>query len=158
MEKAVKPQQAIAPRTNGENFAEFLDDDENSDAVFICNDDVGVHVHRLLLIKKSDEFKEIFKEMNEKGTRTEKIWQVDSETMKQILKYAYTGIADHKDIETTKEIYQGAVAFEMLELQLQCVDSLINRIDLENVLDIFQVANELELEELTGKCLSFIMK
>lgn len=159
MTKPTKPQQANIPKTVGEtSFAEFLDDNESSDASFTCSDGVRLEVHRVFLIKKSAEFKKIFATMKQQQKIMEKFNDVDSVTMKEILKYAYTGSADLKDIQVAKKTYQAAITYDLPELQLQCADSLHHKINSQTVLDIFEMANELKLEKLTEKSLHHIMK
>lgn len=140
------------------SFAEFLDDDGTSDASFTCSDGVRVEVHRLLLIKKSSEFKKIFTAMKQQHKTVRKLTNIDSQTLKQILKFAYTGSPDLKDIQLIKKTYQAAITYDIPELQLQCIDALSNQITSETVLEIFEIADDLELNKVTGECLAHIMK
>lgn len=140
------------------SFAEFLDDDTTSDATFTCSDGVKIEVHRVFLVKKSEEFKKIFAEMKQKHKRIRKLTDVDSETLKEILKFAYTGSTDIKDIQLIRKVYWAAVAYDIPELKLQCADLLIGMMNSENVLDILEITDGLRIEKVTEKCLQYIIK
>lgn len=159
MEKAENPQEVRRFQSAGDlSFAEFLDDEETSDATIICSDGVMVYVHRLLLIKKSTEFKKIFAALKEQHKTIGKLTNIDSETLKEVLKFAYTGSADIKNIHLVNKVYWAAVVYDMPELQLQCANLLSNLINSENVLEILEVTNELKLEMISEKCLQYMMK
>lgn len=147
------------PIASGEaNFAEFLEDKEMSDATFICSDDKKIPVHRVILAKKSQAFKDIFKEMKTQLINVQVFRDVDSDTMKEIIKHIYSGNANLTDINLVSKVYTAAKKFDLSELQLQCVDALSNQIDYEKVLAIFETANKLELFNVEAKAVAFIME
>lgn len=159
MKRTQKPEVDNKPNAAKEmSFEEFLDDRKTSDATFICSDDKKVPVHRVLLMKKSAVFREIFQDSQKQNTKMPVFCGVDSQTMKEVLKHVYTGNATLTDIDLISKVYKAAQRFELSELQLQCVDALLNQINIEKVLAILETANKLGLGELEAKAVSFIMK
>lgn len=159
MKKSQAPKADNKPAATGEiSFAEFLEDDKTSDVTFICSDDKKIPVHRILLIKKSPAFKETLEAMTAQDKKIMIFRDVDSQTMKEVLKYIYSDNATLTDIDLVSKVYQAAQIFDLAELQLQCVDALSNQICCEKVAAIFEAAHKLELVDIEAKAVSYIME
>lgn len=149
------PDEASAARFD---FSSFLNNKERSDASFVTSDGVPFAVHQLILIgAKSREFKKIIDMMNEQQEKVYTFTEIDSETMKEVLKFVYTGSAELKDVSLAQKVYKAAKHFDLLDLQQQCIEALVKQVNLNTVLGVFEFAYDLKLKEVKQECLECIL-
>ena len=148
-----------APNAVSDDY-KFFNNKAYSDCVFVSNDNLQLPVHRVILLKQSDEFKKIFDAMTLKNTNLQKFESINAETMKAVMSFCYTGNIMLNKGGLTAKILHAASFFKLTKLKKLCVDYLINHLDTQNVLNIFGMAckEQNDVPMLEDKCLTFIIR
>lgn len=106
---------------------------------------------------RSEYFKRMFTiDMQEKKSKTVTFEDIHSSTLKELLKFIYTGKAKIADDNKAKDLLYASEKFGIEALKSFCVDSF--KIKKENVLEIFATACTFNAKELEEKCLDFILE
>lgn len=146
-----------APNAVGDDY-KFFNNKAYSDCTFVSSDNVQVPVHRIILLKQSDQFKIIFDAMTNINTKLFRFPNIDAETMKAVMSFCYTGNAMLNDESLTAKILSAATHFKLKKLKKVCADFLIRHLDTQNVLKLFEMSNKNDVPVLEDKCLTFIIR
>lgn len=139
-----------------ETCSHYFENAAYSDFTLICEDGTALPVHRVFLAKKSPTFKKMFDtEVHEQKTTLK---EINSETMKEVLRYIYCGNANIQDVKLITNVLYAAALYEIEELKILCIDGLMEQINKENVMGILDIAVVFGHEELEKKCLGVILK
>ncbi|XP_065336065.1 RCC1 and BTB domain-containing protein 1-like [Cloeon dipterum] len=106
---------------------QFFDDPDTSDFTFTV-EEKKIHAHKLILMMRSDKFREIFKRSESKEVVTEHSYAV----FHAFLKYIYTDEIKMNQ-ETVIDVLALAYAFEMTDLKERCVHFMKNNLTFDNV-------------------------
>lgn len=136
-------------------YAKYFESKEYADFTLICNDEVEIPVHRMFLAQESDVFKELF---NKKKKPSAFVKLFDSSTMTELLSFIYTGEANFSSIPLTSTLLQAAIHFRLRALEERCVDELSDRVNKQNVFDIWNAAVLNGAEQLDHQCQLYIAK
>lgn len=80
---------------------------------------------------------------------------IDGDTMLEILRYMYMDEAQNVDTLATKLLY-GAEKYNLNALKEICIESLLESLSLNNVIDYLILADRYSSEILLRKCISLI--
>lgn len=136
----------------------FFNNKAYSDCVFLCSDGLQVPVHRVILTKRSPGFKILFDAMTRNKTNSRKFDNIDSDTMKAVMSFIYTGNVMLNDDKLSAKVLRAATEFKLMELKKLCADVLIHHLDAQNVLSLLELATDNEAALLEDKCLTFIIR
>ncbi|CRK98220.1 CLUMA_CG011583, isoform A [Clunio marinus] len=108
-----------------------------------CNDEKSLYVHRVILAAKSPVFMAMMtNDMEEAAENCVTLHDVDSVTMKELLRYIYCETVESIDALAPKLIYE-AEKYHLDNLKLMCKNSLISNLSIDNVLDNLIIASRL---------------
>ena len=86
------------------------------------------------------------------------IEDVDAATFKQLLRYVYCGqLPDDMD-ELPEKFLPSAEKYDMKEMKVACVASMIKNIKVENVVDYVVMAHLFQYSDLKMECLQHLQK
>lgn len=139
-----------------ETCSSYFENSAYSDFTLICDDGTALPVHRVFLAQKSPVFKKLFDSEIHEQKATLK--EINSDTMKEVLRFIYCGNADIQDVKVITNVLFAAAQYEIAELITQCIDGLMEQIDKDNVLAILNIAVLYKHVELENKCLAVILK
>ncbi|CAB3383680.1 Hypothetical predicted protein [Cloeon dipterum] len=106
---------------------QFFDDPETSDFTFTV-EEKKIHVHKLILMMRSEKFREIFKRSDSEEVVTEHSYVV----FHAFLKYIYTDEIKMNQ-ETVIDFLALANAFQLSGLKEMCMDFMKNNLRLDNI-------------------------
>lgn len=153
---SVLDRSAVSQGYSCETCSHYFENPAFSDFTLICNDGVSLPVHRVFLAKKSSVFKTLFEtEMHENKTTLN---DINSKTMKEVLRFIYCGNAEIQEVEVITEVLHAAATYEIAELISLCIDGLMDKIDKNTVMAILNLAYVYRHVELENKCLGVILK
>ncbi|CRK98230.1 CLUMA_CG011593, isoform A [Clunio marinus] len=123
-----------------------------------CNDEESLYVHRVILAAKSPVFMAMMtNDMEEAAENCVTLHDVDSVTMKELLRYIYCETVENIDAMAPKLIYE-AEKYHLDNLKMMCKNSLISNLSIDNVLDNLIIASRLScVKDLFEKCVDVIL-
>ncbi|XP_057325963.1 TD and POZ domain-containing protein 5-like [Microplitis mediator] len=112
-------------------------------------------VHKIILVAQSKKF---LKKINDDNASIE-INDVDSETMKEVLMFLYTGKTKAaEETEVARKVFSAATNYEILQLKSLCENTLMRNMAIDNVLAIVDMAYKLKATKLYEKSLAYMVK
>lgn len=142
-----------------EFFAKHHGDTELADFTLTSSDGEDFQIHRMILADQSEFFKKMFRiDMKEKKAKSVTFEDIDSSTLKSVLKFFYTRELEIVDDKMTKDLLYAAEKFAFDDLKSFCAIKLIEKVTVENVLETFVTADMFNVEELEEKCLQIIVE
>lgn len=125
--------------------------------VVLCIDNNKIHVHRLVLEMASKYFERMFAtEMKESKSKEVQLKEIDLETLKSLIKFAYTHTVESKKINV--KLLAASDYFEVLCLMEICSAYLSKNLSLKNVTEICLAAYLHNIEDLTNDAVAFMAK
>ena len=154
-EGTVSPQVSLREDTSeinrlrklSENFSNLLLDENTSDFLILCGDD-EFRVHRNILKSRSSYFNGLLSNnFAENKTGRIVIKNMDSNTVKSLIEYMYSGRL--KDLESNcTQLLKAANMYDLPLLKKSCEDELISTMTVDNVVDLFVLAEDHNAVEL----------
>jgi hypothetical protein len=133
------------------------EDTDFADFTLTSSDGKDFQVHRVFLSDRSDYFKKMFTtDMKEKKAKSVTYEDIDSTTLKAVLKFIYTGEYEIADTKMAKDLLYAADRFGLTALKSICVNKLIGEVKAENALEILTVSDLFNAKDLEEKCLWII--
>lgn len=143
---------------SSQSFSNYFKQKNYSDFTLVCSDEVEIPIHRVFLAQQSVVFKAMFDiEMTEKEKKQVLIDDIDSKTMDEVLHYIYAGFLRPCDTEILIKIIYAAEKYELSELKSWCIDDLMTKVSLENVLSVLEAADLHNIKRLEERCLCEIL-
>ena len=136
------------------NYGRFLNSEKLSDFKFVCSDGVEIPAHRFVLIANAPA---MYKKLPPIDPQNRRPINEDGETIMQVLRFLYTGRIDNL-LKMELKLLRCADKYEMDELKTFVAQLMIKNINIDNVLDYFELADEYDEDELLEKCIFFIHK
>ena len=136
------------------NYGRFLNSEKLSDFKFVCSDGVEIPAHRFVLIANAPT---MYKKLPPIDPQNRRPINEDGETIMQVLRFLYTGRIDNL-LKMELKLLRCADKYEMDELKTFVAQLMIKNINIDNVLDYFELADEYDEDELLEKCIFFIHK
>lgn len=138
-------------------FEYFFENDKFNDFLIICDDNVRIRVNRIVLAANSSVFKTMFNtEMIENDTREMKLDDIDGTTMKEFIRFLYTGKVDNMK-EVVLELMNAAEKYQVNQLKEFCASFMIDIISIENVCDFLICADLFKANFLAEASIEFII-
>ena len=134
-------------RKLSENFSNLLLDENTFDFLIYCGDD-KFPVHRNILKSRSSYFNGLLSnDFAENNTGHIVIENMDSDTVKNVIEYMYSGRL--KDLESNStQLLMAANMYDLPLLKKSCEDELISTMTVDNVVDLFVLAEDHNAVEL----------
>ena len=134
-------------RKLSENFSNLLLDENTLDFLIYCGDD-KLPVHRNILKSRSSYFNGLLSnDFAENNTGHIVIENMDSDTVKSVIEYMYSGRL--KDLESNStQLLMAANMYDLPLLKKSCEDELISTMTVDNVVDLFVLAEDHNAVEL----------
>lgn len=119
-----------------------------------------IDAHRLILAARSPVFERMFSCPMKETTDNEVLVQdFDAISMRALVKYLYTGVVDHVDLESDDyavNLLQAAHRYEVPGLVDRCVQVLVGRLRVETAAERLEMAELLGNKYFKAQCLEFI--
>uniref|UniRef100_A0A7R9WJ43 BTB domain-containing protein n=1 Tax=Pseudictyota dubia TaxID=2749911 RepID=A0A7R9WJ43_9STRA len=148
----VQPPQPLSPRRK--KMSELWRNGQLCDAEVVSSDGRKFNAHRLVLATNSNYMEALLAEdrFQDSSGCPIPLRDVSSCTLEKILEWMYVGSCG--DFQTTNEaveVLEAACFLQCRDLVKQLVTSLLDTIDAENCLHMWELGERLHLEELTSK-------
>ena len=112
--------------------------------------------HKIILASQFPVFKKMLEvDMKEKQEGVITISDIDTEVVSEMLTFIYTGSAPNINV-WAKELLNVANKYQFPRLMVMCKDELKKEINIENVIEILQLADSHRVKELKKECMEFI--
>jgi speckle-type POZ protein len=136
-------------------YSKFFDSKELSDYTCVSSDGTSIPVHSIVLAEQSSVLRTIFNsKMKESQTKTIYISDVDAITLREMLRFMYTGRV--KDLKTNASLLiMAADKYDMKDLKRLCASSLFKSLTNANIFDTITLANHYD-KFLLCECIEFI--
>lgn len=133
-----------------EFYSEFYNKDLFTDYTIKCSDDVELHGHLVFLAHISEFFNEIFTKTEGQGENAKSInlTDVDSKTMKKAMEFTYMRAFNTETLIETMNLTCAAEKFKIKKLKSQCVEKLMEFMEMKNVMEIFFFAELNKIDKL----------
>jgi hypothetical protein len=127
------------------------------DVQFNFENDQHIGGHSHILVARSPVFAAMFQhEMKETKTGQVSIQDIQPNIFKQMLHYIYSGRLSLPLTETSAQrLFEAADKYDIGDLKDECVDRLIHRIRVDNVINLMAWAHTHSVEELKEETLEF---
>ena len=137
-------------------LSSLLNDPSTHDVTFKTSDGGSVSAHRAIVAAGSPVFHAmLYGNMKESNEKEIKLPSVDTETLKVLLSFLYTGKIE-VDPENCLSILEAACYFNVTVLEKKCSDFIAASLDIENCCTIATFANAKKFDGLLEKCLTFM--
>ena len=137
-------------------FGALLDDTSTHDLTFKTSDGGSVSGHRAIVAAGSPVFHAmLYGNMKESSEKEITLPSVDSETLKVLLTFMYTGTTT-LDINRCTKLLEAANYFGITMLEVHCVGCIDDTLDVKNCCQIVTYAHHKGLKLLVDKCFSFM--
>jgi speckle-type POZ protein len=114
------------------------------------------HVHKAILAARSPVFNAMFEhEMEERKQNKVEVTDVEQEVMSELLRYIYTGKAPNLN-KMADELLAVADKYALERLKVMCEEALCNSLNIDNVSDVFALADLHSAEQLKMHAIDFI--
>lgn len=126
-----------------------------------CNDGIGILVHRVILANNSDVFNDLFTSAMDENKSFVEIDEIDSNTMKSVLDFIYTGCVDMEQANISS-VLNAAEHLKLDVLKSKCAEKLVEDVDSHNVIKLLTIATYAQKEaslstDFEDKCLAIIL-
>lgn len=134
----------------------FVNNQKLSDFLFTCSDGGQVFAHKSLIAMHCEAFEAMLEAgLSETATGAAKVADIDSETMTELMRYLYCRrVKNMKQVQ--ERLVMAANKYGIEQLKNLCVSSLMESLTVENVINIFDIAELLGEEHLKKNFISFI--
>ena len=137
-------------------FSSVLEDSSTHDVTFKTSDGGSVSSHRVIVAAGSPVFHAmLYGNMKESSQKEIELPNVDTETLKMLLFFLYTGQVQ-TIVEKCCYLLQAARYFAVDELINLCSNSIGDALDIDNIFSITELAAEHKFALLLQRCLQFI--
>ena len=137
-------------------FGAMLDDPSTHDVTFKTSDGGSVSAHRAIVAAGSPVFHAmLYGNMKESNEKEIVLQSIDSETLKLLLKFMYTGAASF-DVNQCMKLLEAANYFGVSILEVCCTECIDNTLDIETCCQVITFAHSKDLKLLVDKCFSFL--
>lgn len=125
----------------------------NSDEVAIkANDGIIVNAFKSLLCEKSPVFRDmITKDLDESSPKTINIVEFNSHVIRELMRFIYFGNV-HNIKLVDMELMRAAKMYNTPGLQKMCMESLVDRIHDEDLINVVEFADTHNIDELFQHC------
>ncbi|KAG5670284.1 hypothetical protein PVAND_000561 [Polypedilum vanderplanki] len=139
-------------------YEDYLGDKNFNELKIICSDGIILYANRLILAMNSSVFRTMFQtNMIESEMKEVVVNDIDSKTMQEFLRFAYSSKIENLDYVAESLLYC-AEKYEVNDLKNTCIAHLIKNLKKDNVFEILQLAEMLNLKIMMNQCLNFICK
>ena len=136
-------------------------DSADGDVKLIC-ETKEFHCHKFLLISQSPVFKAMFQmESKEKEQNVVNIVDCAPEVVEEFVRYLYKGVmlSSAKPLELMFGLLNLANKYQVDLLKAECVDVLMDMMDVDNVLRIFAVVDKIDPQsDVNDMVIDFVKK
>ena len=151
----LKPQTTFEDHSLLNDLKLTLQSGKNSD-VTIFLEQKEFRVHKFMLALRSPVFSAMFKHnMKESKQNIIEITDIDQDIMEIILEYIYTGTLKDIDDEADR-LFIAADKYALEGLRIMCSKVLIEKISIENVFQMFELADQYQANDLKECVLDYI--
>lgn len=135
---------------------------KNCDIKFLSSDGESIPAHIDILSASSDVFKAMFTHNESLENTTGIIYtsDLDSDIIKDLLRFIYCEAFFEKLENAEKQeiaLYNAAEKYQIEKLKTICLNSIYERLDVDNVLEFTEFAELFDLKELSSCCLLIII-
>ena len=142
-----------------QDISEMLDKESHTDVTIATSDDGMVRAHRAILAARSKVFEKMFTHKMKETLSS--IVPLTDMTLKEcwvLLKYMYGGLLEQKDIEEhAMALLKASMKYDLAGLKEVCQTSLIEGINVQNVLTRLRVASDYQFQELREECKRYLL-
>lgn len=144
------------PNSNVDNLEKMYLDSKYYDVTFVVGDK-KIKAHKCLLAAVSPIFDQLLSNGKKLANKVINITDVSFEIMNELIKFIYTKkISNLQDI--AHELIAAANNYLIEDLKNICEETLGKSVNLENVLEMYVIANDNNAETLKNLALNFITK
>ena len=137
-------------------LSSLLNDPSTHDVTFKTSDGGSVSGHRAIVAAGSPMFHAmLYGNMKESSEKEIELPSVDTETLKAVLSFVYTGKVE-LDSENCRSIIEAAHYFNVAVLEDKCTEFIATSLNTENCCSIVSYAYENEFDGLVESCLIFM--
>ena len=137
-------------------FGAMLDDAGTHDVTFKTSDGGSVSGHRAMVAAGSPVFHAmLYGNMKESNQKEIELSLVDTETLKVLLTFMYTGAAVF-GLNMCMKLLEAANYFGVNVLEVRCVECINDTLNIENCCQIVTFAHSKGFKSLVEKCFSFM--
>lgn len=138
------------------DYEKILGYEKLSDFTIVCSDEKEVPVHRFVIALKCPILMEMLDaETTDYSSNKMKLNDIDSDTIKSLLRYIYTGILDKNQSMSSKLLY-AAEKFQLNKMKTICISCLSENLNVQNVLETLILADHYNEKILEENCIGFI--
>lgn len=132
----------------------------HTDIIINANEsDASIGAHRAVLAARSPVFRSMFSHnLKENDLSTVNISDMSIESCQALVNYLYGTITEEEFIMHRLALLHAADKYDIYDLREACHDSLIEDIDVDNVLERLQIASLYQLPKLKTSCMQYLVK
>ena len=135
----------------------YLHERPSHSDVSLCLQGTEFHAHKAILAARSPVFNAMFgHEMEETRQNRVDIPDVDEETMREVLRFIYTGNTPNLE-GMADTLLAAADKYQLERLKVLCEESLVAGLATDNVCDTLVLADLHSAEQLKTHALEFVM-
>jgi len=139
------------------DFLGLLQDDDKSDVVLVLGKS-KIHVHKAILMKRSEYFRAMFSSgLKESDAKEVKI-EADEKLFRILLEFWYSGKHPENIHSIAWSLLEVAHCFQVQSIVDQCEFEIRGRLNVDKVIDALLIAKRLGLPKLKKACFDFIAK
>lgn len=146
----VEPEKILA------DYGQLLVNPYFSDVIFSCQGQ-KLNAHKAILAVRCKSFLDYICQSSEETKLVVQVDDIKPEVMKIILQNIYTGSTEGF-AQCTKQLLDASVKFRLPMLQQQCETILCGQIQLDSVLELYELVNKFDLPTLQKQLYAFIEK
>ena len=144
-----------------DDLADYCCSNELSDIQIKCQDET-FDAHQLILSARSPVLKRMLEsDMAEKKRKVIEIKEINSDIVKEMLKYIYTGKCIINDVnvdpQTVKQLFEAANMYQLDSLKAFCGDILISTLVPDNALSLLLLGDMYNAEELKKLAMAMVI-
>ena len=137
-------------------FGAMLGDSSTHDVTFKTSDGGSVSAHRAVVAAGSPVFHAmLYGNMKESNEKVIELSLVDTETLKVLFTFMYTGAAVF-GMNMCMKLLEAANYFGVNVLEARCVECINDTLNIENCCQIVTFAHSKDFKSLVKKCFSFM--
>lgn len=139
-----------------DNFEKLINCEKHSDFMFVCSDGIKVHVQASIIAAQCEAFATMIESgLSESKSKCAFVKDVDSETMLELIRYLYCRRVNNIE-EIQGSLVIAANKYGLTDLKEFCVSNLMTSLTIDNVDEIYEIADLLDEELLKTNCIDFI--
>ena len=144
-----------------DDLADYCCSNELSDIQIKCQEET-FDAHQLILSARSPVLKRMLEsDMAEKKRKVIEIKEINSDIVKEMLKYIYTGKCIINDVnvdpQTVKQLFEAANMYQLDSLKAFCGDILISTLVPDNALSLLLLGDMYNAEELKKLAMAMVI-